>query len=339
MLVGDGTATSTNWAAILPALGVLLPVSFAVAVATLPATVAAVLIAAVFCGTVALIRRTLHDNAFSVRTVPTLHDKGLARRILLQSVDWGEVLTVPKPGGGSLSMVHSASPKSTHLIVLSHGKGAALTTQKEGADGVFNSQEVAKAFVGLGADLLVYDFSGYGASEGERGEAQWLADCDTAFRYARDVLRWPADKIVAAGQSVGTGLVIQHVARCPRGYAGVILFHPYRSILATKSVCVARFLLRPLDVLKSEDYIDDVAGPALIVHAQQDLTVPHSHGAFLARRLRARGQLHKFVSLQVARPQDAHARLFEVSPGKEQARAAIADFLEHLRATPGAQSQ
>ena len=136
-------------------------------------------------------------------------------------------------------------------------------------DPVHNTQELVKSFLGLGADVLCYDYSGYGASTGERGERVWISDCATAFAYAEEHLGWPRHKIIAAGQSVGTGVVLQYL-RSERGYAGLMLFHPYRSIVATQSVFLARYVLRLLDLFRSEDVIDEVEGPVLVAHAIED---------------------------------------------------------------------
>lgn len=218
---------------------------------------------------VCYIRRKLLSNAFSIKTVPFV-ELSKASPILTETVDkagWARSVYVRKIDGGTLTMVHATSSGSTHIIVLSHGKGGSLLDVLD--DPVHNLQELCKTLVGLGADLLCYDYSGFGGSTGGRSERAWVQDCATAFSYAEQELQWPRHKIIAMGQSVGTGVVIQYLRRA-RGYAGLVLFHPYRSILATRSVFLARYVLRFLDVFKSEDAIDQVEGPVLIVHAAQD---------------------------------------------------------------------
>ena len=111
-----------------------------------------------------------------------------------------------------------------------------------------------------------------------------------------------------------------------------MLFHPFRSIGSTKSVMLARYLLRCIDLFPSETIAHLIDCPVVIVHADSDATVPYSHGKYLGNILEETGRLYKFVTIAVSDPKDAHGGIFHVSPYKEQVCRAVGEFMGYLRA-------
>jgi len=286
-----------------------------------------VLAAAIVAG-VLKVRKMLHTAAFAL-SVPSRPEQ--AKVILEQSLlkdNWAKSIYLKKPDGNELAMVYATRSDSTHLILYSHGMGGALTTALGGR---FYVQDRCKAFLGHGASVLCYDYSGFGASPGDhRTEKVWNQDCDTAFEFAENHLHWPRHKIIAVGQSIGSGVTMNHLSR-HHGYAGVLLFHPFRSVGATKSVLLARYILRFIDIFPTETIAHLIEGPVVIVHADSDLTVPYSHGVYLKNLLQQTGQLHKFVTLKVPDPKDAHGGIFHVSPHRKAVSSLVREFVEYLR--------
>lgn len=72
----------------------------------------------------------------------------------------------------------------------------------------------------FGVDILVYDYSGYGASTGQTLEANLYADAEAALAEIRERYLIPLDRIVLYGQSIGTAptveLATHHPVRSPR---------------------------------------------------------------------------------------------------------------------------
>lgn len=277
---------------------------------------------------IALARHKIRQGALAFLTSPPV-DPHAAQATLAKTcaaAGW-ECINYSRPSGENLSMVYARAPKSKYLIVLSHGRGGCLVSQD--GDGVFTEHAKVKTLLGLGADVLCYDYSGFGASGGERSESNFIADCANAFQYAQEELQWPREKIVPVGQSLGTGVLLQYLAK-NHGFAGVILFHPYRSIAATKSVMLARTLFRYIDYFRSEDVIGQVEGPVLVVHADSDLAVPYHNGEYLANALSKTGQLYALETLRGIPSSDAHARLFRVEQHSESIRRIVRPFLDSL---------
>ena len=73
----------------------------------------------------------------------------------------------------------------------------------------------------LGLNLLAFDYRGYGESEGAPSEAGLYRDADAAYRYLRDTLGVPPDRIVIFGHSLGSAVAVELAARVPA--AGLIL--------------------------------------------------------------------------------------------------------------------
>ena len=132
---------------------------------------------------------------------------------------------------------------------------------------------------GLGVDLLLLDYRGYGISEGRPSEAGLYRDARAAYRTAAD-RGFPPDRIFLFGESLGSAVALQLALERP--CAGVILETPFLSVpaLARKYYpFVPGFLIRTR--FDSESKIPRLSVPKLLIAAGEDEIVPASH----ARRL------------------------------------------------------
>jgi dienelactone hydrolase len=76
----------------------------------------------------------------------------------------------------------------------------------------------------LKVNLMAYDYSGYGASNGQATVLNTLADIEACYQWLLDTGKCPSD-IALYGQSVGSGPSC-HLAAKESGLAGVILHSP-----------------------------------------------------------------------------------------------------------------
>lgn len=138
--------------------------------------------------------------------------------------------------------------------------------------------------------VLAAEYPGYGICPGshcdERGATESAL---TAFRFAREVLRWPLERILFLGRSIGTGpaisLAVEHLVK------GVALVSPFLSV---REVC--RDALGPVSYLIEErfpnkDHMPLIRSPVLVVHGQKDNTIPFRHGRQLFDACRVRKRL------------------------------------------------
>ena len=133
-----------------------------------------------------------------------------------------------------------------------------------------------------GFGVLYLNNRGYGGSGGRPTEKDNVADAITAYDYLIG-LGVPAARIVAYGESLGSGQAVKLAAARP--VAAVVLEAPL-----TSTVDVARrtYFWLPLGLLITDKYnnernIPSVAAPVLILHGEQDNVIPVEMGLRLYR--------------------------------------------------------
>ncbi|CEG44329.1 serine protease family [Plasmopara halstedii] len=130
----------------------------------------------------------------------------------------------------------------------------------------------------LQVNVMSYDYSGYGISEGEASEEACLADSEAAFTYLVNVKKIPPSKIILYGRSLGSGPAT-HLAvkqsNIEQPVAGVILQSPVLSMF--RVVFNFRYTF-PGDLFCNSDIINQVRSPVTIIHGTRDEVVPFWHG-------------------------------------------------------------
>lgn len=127
----------------------------------------------------------------------------------------------------------------------------------------------------LDVDVIAYDYSGYGVSDGRPSVASTIHDADAAFEYARSF----DQDIVLYGFSLGNGPTLHLAANNPGKFRGVVLRSPFASGVAVATDLAHRLvstylpvfsLPSFLDVWPCADLITKVRAPTLIIHGDQD---------------------------------------------------------------------
>lgn len=130
----------------------------------------------------------------------------------------------------------------------------------------------------LRVNIMAYDYTGYGKSQGTPNEHACYADIEAAYRYLLTVRKLQPEQIVLYGRSLGSGpscYLAAKTAREGRSVAGVILQSPllsaYRVAFNFRFTC-------PGDRFPNIDYAPFIRCPVFIVHGTQDEVVPFWHG-------------------------------------------------------------
>jgi uncharacterized protein len=133
-----------------------------------------------------------------------------------------------------------------------------------------------RALTSDGTGLVALSYRGYAGSSGKPSEQGLLQDAAAA--YAFTAARYGADRIVAWGFSLGSGVAVALAADHPLGK--LILEAPYTSatdIAATLFPIVpVRWLMR--DRFRSDQRILGVTAPLLIMHGARDSVISLSFG-------------------------------------------------------------
>jgi uncharacterized protein len=134
-------------------------------------------------------------------------------------------------------------------------------------------------FKGITADgtgLVALSYRGYAGSTGSPSEAGLLQDAAAA--YAFTAARYSADRIVAWGFSLGTGVAVALASEHAVGK--LILEAPYTS---TADVAASQFRIVPVRLLMKDQFHSDqrmarVTVPLLIMHGDADPAIDISFG-------------------------------------------------------------
>ncbi|BGP41252.1 hypothetical protein JCM10450v2_005292 [Rhodotorula kratochvilovae] len=160
-----------------------------------------------------------------------------------------------------------------------------------------NRVRVARHMSDMNSNFVIIDYRGFADSSRSPPptEEGLLVDARRAWDYVHQDKGVPAEQIAVMGQSLGTGVSIT-----PRALVLVAPFSSIPSLLKTYRLGNFIPILSPLrtfpwllnavlQLLKTrfntQDIIEKIACPLLILHAQNDPVIPFSHSRVLADRL------------------------------------------------------
>ena len=124
-------------------------------------------------------------------------------------------------------------------------------------------------------NLFVFDYRGYGASDGRPSEAGVYLDADAALAVVEERFGVSRGEIVLYGRSLGGAVAIDLAARKP-GFAGVVIVGAFNALrdMAPRAVPLPFVGLVVRKDFDSAAKIGGVKGPFLFVHGTADDVVP-----------------------------------------------------------------
>jgi fermentation-respiration switch protein FrsA (DUF1100 family) len=129
-----------------------------------------------------------------------------------------------------------------------------------------------------GASVMIFDYRGYGRSEGTPTILGLLRDARAARAHLADHERVEEKKVVLLGESLGGAIAVDLAAT--DGARGLILESTFSSLRDVAGVHYPELLVSVLvaDKLNSAARIADYHGPLLQVHGDADQTIPLESG-------------------------------------------------------------
>jgi fermentation-respiration switch protein FrsA (DUF1100 family) len=172
----------------------------------------------------------------------------------------------------------SADGKQVHAwwCPVEGSSGATLFCHGNAGNLSQRSGDVRNIRDGLGQSVLIFDYPGFGKSEGTPTEAGCYAAADAAYAWLTE--RVPAEQVVVFGQSLGGGVAVDLAARKP--HRGLILFKTFTSV---PDVAQFKHPLLPVHRLMRNrfDSIDKIVAcrqPLFVIHGDQDQLIPFAQG-------------------------------------------------------------
>lgn len=192
-----------------------------------------------------------------------------------------------KPEGAAETWLKASSGARLHAWYFP-GRGQYAVIMHHGQSGNIGLPaylETAKVLTDAGASVLLYDYEGYGASEGSPSNKALHRDAEAAYNYLVLKQKVEPGNIIHCGISLGTGAA-SHIAST-RLCAGVILLTPYMSLSRVGKTYLPFLKLYPdwtfpKPELGSRCLVEKKV-PVLIVHGEKDPFIPLSESLELKK--------------------------------------------------------
>lgn len=185
----------------------------------------------------------------------------------LQTSDKIHEIVIPTTDSIALSALQINTFHSEKIILYFHGNAGALDSW----------QFIADDLNYLKTDLILFDYRGYGKSQGTITEAGLYKDAQAVFAYAKK-LGYADSNIIIYGRSIGTGIAVDLAQH--KNIDALILESPYSSL---KAMIYREFWFMMPFLYLSYDFNScakaaRIQSKVLILHGTDDEVIPFKYG-------------------------------------------------------------
>lgn len=171
-------------------------------------------------------------------------------------------LKIVSGNGERIHAVYLENPGAEYTILFSHGN----------AEDLGNVVPFMRQFYESGYSVLMYDYRGYGTSEGRPSVRKAYQDIDAAYRWLVEEKGLAPKTIIVQGRSVGGGPATWLAAH--REVGGLVLESTFVSAFRVKTIVP----LLPWDKFNNLQHIKQTTCPVLVMHGREDKILPFWHG-------------------------------------------------------------
>ncbi|UCE73507.1 MAG: alpha/beta hydrolase [Methanomassiliicoccales archaeon] len=179
-----------------------------------------------------------------------------------------ETISFEAEDGVKLSGWFIPAKKSRGVVLFCHGN----------AGNISHRLESIQLFHHLGLSTFIFDYRGYGQSEGKPTEKGTYLDAEAAWRYLVQKQKVASTEIIIFGRSLG-GAIAAYLAQdhTPRA---LILESTFTSV---RDMASAIYPFIPVGLLlrfhyHTTEYLQRVNCPLLVIHSPEDDMIPFSMG-------------------------------------------------------------
>lgn len=169
----------------------------------------------------------------------------------------------PSKNGKVIHAWYLKVPDSKFTYLVSHGNGGNLS----------NRYQLFSALMKSGGSVFIYDYQGYGQSEGEPDDQNIVDDGIAAYDYMVSKLQIPENKIIGYGESLGCAVATKIMEARP--LKAVILQSPFSTLVEAAKDKMLWTKVYP-DFMFSQRHLDNISAfkkkhpPLLLIHGQDD---------------------------------------------------------------------
>ncbi|MEI6063140.1 MAG: alpha/beta fold hydrolase [Pseudanabaena sp. ELA748] len=165
------------------------------------------------------------------------------------------------------------NPLGKSVVLFCHGNGGNIS----------NRVSYLPIFKDLGLATFLFDYRGYGRSEGNPSEEGTYNDVEAAWQYLTQEKQIPPQKIIIYGESLGGAIasyIAEKTSRDQQNAGGLILASTFTSI-SDRAAEIYPFL--PIRFLSRFSYnsinrLPNIKIPVLVIHSTDDEIIPFHHG-------------------------------------------------------------
>lgn len=179
-----------------------------------------------------------------------------------------EKVSLETADGLKLSGWYIPAKNSELTVLFCHGNGGNIVHRLDSINVFYN----------LGLNCFIFDYRGYGNSQGKPTEEGTYLDVEAAHKWLTEEKKIPPDDIIVFGRSLGASIAAQLASRVEikalvlesafTSYADIgKRFYPYMPVR-----WFARFNYKTID------YVRDVYCPVMIIHSRADEIIPFEFG-------------------------------------------------------------
>jgi fermentation-respiration switch protein FrsA (DUF1100 family) len=178
------------------------------------------------------------------------------------------ILKIETADGEEISALYLANPTADYTILHSHGNG----------EDIGDVHPIMASYYQKGFSVLVYDYRGYGTSEGKPSVSKSYKDADAAYEYLVKELNTPPEQIIAYGRSVGAALAVHTAYK--HEVAGLIVESGFATAFRVRTVIP----IAPFDKFRNIAKVPHIDCPKLFMHGEHDRVIPAWHGKALFKK-------------------------------------------------------
>jgi pimeloyl-ACP methyl ester carboxylesterase len=215
------------------------------------------------------------DQAPSDPDYSIVTDAGLDSTMFYPRRDWtpppqnAEDITIPMEDGVNIGCRFYVSDRQIPTVLYFHGNGEVAT---------FDYDEISLFYAGIGVNLFVADFRGYGVSDGTPTFSDMMRDSHTIYAFFRDLLSSQkfSDQTYVMGRSLGAHSAVELAAHYAESLSGLII--------ESGASSMERISDRLAEMGRADEGIElasrhlrkvqSITLPALIIHGAYDDLIP-----------------------------------------------------------------